>query len=106
VSGADEASVVPLIRQDWAEVHRRYDLATHTGYLRDGSRPVLQLWGFGFTDRPGQPRAVRALIADLKQGQDAPAAFLIGGVPSRWSSLSGDSKTRPSGLASMLPTTS
>jgi hypothetical protein len=93
VSGADEATVLQLVRQDWADVHGRYDLATHAGYLRDGSRPVLQLWGFGFTDRPGQPAGVRQLIADLKQGQGAPAAFLIGGVPSRWSSLSGDSKT-------------
>ena len=93
VSGAAEASVLDLIRQDWADVHRRYDLAAHAGYLRDGSHPVLQLWGFGFTDRPGQPAAVRQLIADLKQGQGAPAAFLIGGVPSRWSSLSGDSKS-------------
>jgi hypothetical protein len=36
---------------------------------------------------------VRQLIVDLKHGQGAPAAFLIGGVPSRWSSLSGDSRT-------------
>jgi hypothetical protein len=93
VTGADEATVVQSILQDWAAVHGRYDLSTHAGYLRDNRHPVLQLWGFGFTDRPGEPAAVRKLIVDLKHGQGAPAAFLIGGVPSRWSSLSGDSKT-------------
>jgi hypothetical protein len=95
VSGAAEGSVLDLIRNDWAEVHKRYDLAAHPGYLRDGSRPVLQLWGFGFTDRPGEPAGVRQLIEDLKRGQGAPSAFLVGGVPSRWSSLSGDSKANP-----------
>jgi hypothetical protein len=93
VSGADEASVLELIRKDWREVYLRHDLAVHPAYLRDSGRPVLALWGFGFRDRPGEPVAVRQLIADLKGGQGVPAAFVLGGVPSRWASLSNDSKS-------------
>jgi hypothetical protein len=92
VSGADDGNVLQLIRSDWADVHSRYDLATHPGYLRDQGHPVLQLWGFGFPDRPGEPQGVRQLIEDLKRGHDAPPAFLVGGVPARWSSLGDDSK--------------
>jgi hypothetical protein len=95
VSGADEATVLQLIRSDWADVQQRHELATHPGYLRDNGHPVLQLWGFGFWDRPGEPAGVRQLIEDLKRGHDAPAAFLVGGVPSRWSSLTADSKADP-----------
>lgn len=95
VSGANPGTVMDTIRTDWAELNAKYDFAQHPIYLRDAGRPVLQLWGFGFEDRPGDPDDVLELQANLKNGIGAPAAFLIGGVPSRWNTLSGDSKWDP-----------
>jgi len=95
VSMSDETSVYALIGADWTDVNARYGLATHEGYLKNAGTPVLQIWGFGFTDRPGAPSPVTQLIGDLKTGNGVPAAFLIGGVPSRWDTLDGDSKSDP-----------
>jgi hypothetical protein len=96
VSGADAATVVASIRQDWQRVAKDLKITDSTAYLHDGGKPVLQLWGFGFTDHPGEPAEVVALIADLKAGSGGlPAATVVGGVPSQWRTLAGDSKTAP-----------
>jgi hypothetical protein len=93
VSGADAATVVASIRQDWQRVVAELKVTDSPAYLHDGGKPVLQLWGFGFTDHPGEPAEVAALIADLKAGSGGlTAATVVGGVPSQWRTLTGDSK--------------
>ena len=100
VSGADPATVVAAIRQDWRRLDVDLQLTNSPAYLRDGGKPVLQLWGFGFADRPGEPAEVAALIADLKSGGAGLAAVrLIGGVPSDWRTLGGDAKPAPAWAA-------
>ena len=55
---------------------------------------MLQLWGFGFKDRPGSPAAVSMLITDLKRGREnLSPVTLIGGVPAHWRTLDGDSQS-------------
>jgi hypothetical protein len=94
VSGADAARVVAAIRQDWQRVTATLKITDSPAYLHDGGKPVLQLWGFGFIDHPGEPAEVAALIADLKSGSGGlAAATVVGGVPSQWRTLTGDSKT-------------
>ena len=100
VSGANPASVVASIRQDWQRVATDLKITASTAYLHDGGKPVLQLWGFGFVDHPGEPAEVAALIADLKAGAAGlPAATVVGGVPSQWRSLGGDAKPDPAWAA-------
>lgn len=100
VSGADPATVVALIRQDWQRVAADLKVTDSAAYLHDGGKPVLQLWGFGFADHPGDPAEVAALIADLKAGSGGlAAATVVGGVPSHWRTLAGDSKTAPAWAA-------
>jgi len=63
-------------------------------YLRDHGKPVVELWGFGFTDRPGTALDVASLLDDLKAGGNGlPAATVIGGVPTFWRTLTEDSKS-------------
>lgn len=96
VSGANPQTVTDDIRADWRHLVNDLQLTASSAYLRDGGKPVLELWGFGVSDRPGTPAAVAALIADLKNGRDGLAnATVIGGVPSHWRTLDGDSKTDP-----------
>ena len=94
ISGADAATVVADIRRDWQYLARELKTTASPRYLRVNGKPVLQLWGFGFNDRPGAPEAVAALIDDLKAGRNnLLAATLIGGVPTNWRTLDGDSHT-------------
>jgi hypothetical protein len=94
VSGADPATVVQTIRQDWRYLAAQFGLTSSKAYLQDSGKPVLELWGFGFVDRPGTADEVLLLAADLEAGNDGlQSATLIGGIPSKWRTLQGDSKT-------------
>lgn len=94
VSGANPKTVVDDIRKDWRHLVHDLKITASASYLHAHDRPVLQLWGFGFGDRPGASDEVAALIKDLKSGQDGlQATYLIGGVPTRWRTLTGDSKS-------------
>jgi len=94
VSGADPKTVVDAVRQDWRYLTDVLRVNASAAYLRDNGKPVLEVWGFGFSDRPAPPTSdVRALIVDLKSGRRGLAAVtLVGGVPAHWRTLSGDSR--------------
>jgi hypothetical protein len=94
VSGANPATVVQTVRQDWQHLVADLQLVDQAQYLRDAGKPVVQLWGFGIADRPGEPAEVLSLLTDLKNGSAGlTAVTTIGGVASAWRTLDGDSKT-------------
>lgn len=96
VSGAPATSVIDTLLADWAHVSRDLFAINSRAYLHTDGRPVVQLWGFGFRDRPGEPSEVAALMLQLRQGgEDRKPAVLIGGVPSQWRMRTGDSKADP-----------
>lgn len=96
VTGAAESTVYRDIQNDWAHLTKDLGLTSSPNYLRHGGKPLLQLWGFGLTDRPGDPEGVATLLDDLHAGaRDVPAVTLIGGVPTNWRTLTGDAKRDP-----------
>jgi hypothetical protein len=93
ISGANPGTVVDDIRKDWKYLSSILQLQNNPQYLHDKGKPILQLWGFGFKDRPGNADEVSLLIHDLKKGRgDLTAVTLIGGVPTSWRTASNDSK--------------
>jgi hypothetical protein len=100
VSGADAATVVAEIRKDWKHLADRLQVTRSDAWLRHRGKPVVQLWGFGLRDRPGEPGEVAQLIADLQAGRDGlEAATVVGGVPTGWRTLDRDSRTDPAWAA-------
>ena len=96
VSGANAATVVDDIRRDWRYLVGELKITSSPHYLQVNGKPLLQLWGFGFKDRPGTPEAVATLIGDLKMGRNNLASTtLIGGVPANWRTLNADSQSDP-----------
>ena len=94
VSGADAGTVAADVRRDWQYLVRDLKITASPRYLHVNGKPVLQLWGFGFKDRPGTPVEVLTLINDLKTGRgNLSGATLIGGVPANWRTLDGDSQS-------------
>jgi hypothetical protein len=91
VSGASAAEAGKLIVEDWQRLRAELGLMQHPAYLREHGKAVLQIWGFGFGDRPGEPEDVMGTQDKLKND----GVFLIGGVPTHWRTLTGDSKSAP-----------
>ncbi len=96
ISGGNPETVTDDIRQDWHRLIFDQKMTESPAYLHDHGKPVVELWGFGFGGHPGTPFDVAGLITDLRNGKNGlPAATVIGGVPSRWRELTGDSQSDP-----------
>jgi hypothetical protein len=52
-------------------------------------KPVVAIWGFGFTDQPGTPQDAQTVIDHFKSA----GLTVMGGVPTSWRTLRNDSQT-------------
>ena len=90
VSGMNEATFVQKLKDDWTNtVVAQLALTSSPSYATEGGKPVVNLWGLGFTDRPGTAGQAGALI-DWFHAQ---GVYVIGGVPTNWRTGTGDSKS-------------
>jgi F5/8 type C domain-containing protein len=76
------------IKTDWTS--KMSALAASSAYARQNGKPVVCLWGFGFTDdgRPFTPAACLDVINWFK----AQGCYVIGGVPTYWRQGINDSR--------------
>ena len=96
ISGHSQATLVGDLKRDWQFLVDWLDITQSPNYQRHRGKPVLGIWGLGFTDRPGTPEQAAELISWLKS--DAEPKYrvtLFGGVPTQWRALSGDAKQDP-----------
>ena len=94
ISGANAATLLDDLKKDWSYLVNTLKVTESDRYQRHKGKPLLAIWGLGFTDRPLSAAQSQAIIDYFKTG--APAAeqvTLVGGVPADWRTLSGDSKT-------------
>jgi len=96
ISGQNESTLVQDLANDWNYLVDTLKITQSPNYLQHNGKPVLAIWGFGFTDRPGTAAQAQQLISYLKSeaGPDRQVT-LMGGVPTYWRSLTRDSKTDP-----------
>ncbi len=88
ISGMD-VTKFDSIKTDWANnMVAKLNIISSPYYVHQNSKPVVCLWGFGFTDRPGNA----AQCLDVINWFKANGCFVIGGVPTNWRTSSGDSK--------------
>jgi hypothetical protein len=94
------ASAVDTVRSDWRDLHDNHALTSDSAYLTDSGKPVLEIWGLGFSGHPGTPSEAAALLSDLRTGANGLApATTIGGVPTNWRTLDGDAQSDPAWAA-------
>jgi hypothetical protein len=91
ISGQNEASLVTALQSDWIYLVNTLRITSSSRYLRHKGKPVVSIWGLGFTDRPGTAQQAQELINWFK----AAGVTLMGGVPTNWRTLTGDAKTDP-----------
>ena len=95
ISGAPAGTVVSTMTNDWLYLVNTLKLTNSTRYLRHKGKPVVAVWGFGFTDRPGTPQDAQTTINFFKSA----GCTMMGGVPSYWRTLTADSQTDPAWAA-------
>jgi len=96
ISGQPRRTLVDTVKRDWVRAVDTLRLTESPRYLRHNGRPVLAIWGFGFTDRSATPTEAEELIDFFKNNPDQRyRVTLLGGVPSRWRTLTRDSQQDP-----------
>lgn len=91
ISGAPESTLVGNITSDWNYLVSTLGVTNSPSYLKHRGKPVVTIWGLGFSSRDGTPQIATNLINFFK-GQ---GMTVMGGVPDSWRTLNGDSKTDP-----------
>jgi len=78
------------IKNDWTNyMIAQINITNSTAYARQNGKPVVCIWGMGFTDRPGDQTACIDVINWFKSQN----CYVIGGVPTWWRTSVSDSKT-------------
>lgn len=77
------------IKTDWQNnMVAKLQLTSSDYYAYQDGKPVVCIWGFGFTDRAGDATQCLAIINWFK----AQGCYVIGGVPTNWRTCTNDSK--------------
>ena len=91
ISGQPTNTLVSTLTNDWNFLVTTMKITSSPRYQRHHSKPVVAIWGFGFTDRPGTPQDALTVINQFKAG----GFTVMGGVPTYWRTLNNDSQSDP-----------
>ena len=93
-SGMDSSTFVNILEKDWKYMVDVLKVTESPAYLHQNGKPVLALWGLGFIEHPGIPQQASELVNFFEDNPDPKyQATLVGGVPTYWRTLQGDSLT-------------
>jgi hypothetical protein len=99
VTGASPKNIFEAMRDDWKYLVTELKITAHPCYLHHRGKPVLSVWGVGFSSTRNVPRDPETALRIVKWFKDdAPPeqrVTYIGGVPARWRTLSKDSMKEP-----------
>ncbi len=88
-SAKDEDAWVESIKFDWVfNIEQTNALTSSPAYATVDGKPVVQIWGPGFSSRAGNAAGTIELIEFLR----GRGCYVIGGVPTGWRTESRDSK--------------
>ena len=88
-SANDEDAWVESIKFDWVfNIEQTNALTSSPAYATVDGKPVVQIWGPGFSSRAGNAAGTIELIEFLRSR----GCYVIGGVPTGWRTESRDSK--------------
>jgi hypothetical protein len=95
ISGQPASTLVSTLTNDWSYLVNVLQITNSSRYLRHNGKPVIAVWGFGFTDRPGTPQQAQEVINFFKNA----GLTVLGGVPTYWRTLINDSQSDPAWAA-------
>ena len=92
------SNFVSQIESDWSNTMMPLGVTSSSMYAMQNGKPVVCIWGVGFSDRPGTPSDWTSLINWFK-GQ---GVYVIGGAPADWRTSGSDLKTGFGGVWPLL----
>ena len=85
ISGQNASTLVSTIENDWKYLVDTQKITSSSQYLKQGGRPLVVIWGFGFSDRPGTPSDLQTLLTFFHNNTNpAYRATVMGGVNNDW----------------------
>ncbi len=104
ISGGNPETFAQTLKDDWMYLVDELRVTSHPNYQRHNGKPVVSVWGMGLSDGnahpPVDPQAAKDLIDWFKS--KAPNQYHVtymGGTPSRWGTLTRDSRDDPAWAA-------
>jgi hypothetical protein len=95
-SGMDPGTFVGVLENDWKYMVDILKVTESPSYVHQNGKPVLAIWGLGFTGHPGSPQQAMDLVNFFEKNPDPTLQVtLVGGVPTEWRSLQKDSLPDP-----------
>ena len=89
MSGEPSAQLIADMQNDWAYVSGTLQLTNSSRYLKHKGKPVVAIWGIGFSGFTYTTTQITTLINWFKANN----CTVMGGVPYSWRTLDGDSQT-------------
>ncbi|KAJ6456219.1 hypothetical protein C8R47DRAFT_1249018 [Mycena vitilis] len=94
-SGVPPSSLLRIITQDFTHLLTSSSIFTSPAYLHEHNRPVVGLWGLGFSDSAVGPDVARQVFDALRriarehhrvtgEGGEGGEIYIFAGVPSHW----------------------
>jgi hypothetical protein len=84
------------VKEDWKVLCKRFDFRNDPAYLRMGNKPLVAIWGVGFSDgRAYTLDEVSDLIDFLKSDKEFGGCSVLLGVPTFWRTLDRDTAADP-----------
>ncbi len=93
ISGANPATVVADLRNDWKYLVETLGVTGHPNYLRHEGKPVLGMWGIGLNDSRHPPSDPTSALQLIDWFRSQAQVFYLGGTPAYWRGLSNDAAT-------------
>src|SRR6185369_2759057 len=91
ISGQPTNSLVHTLTNDWNYLVQNMRLTESPRYLHHHGKPVVAIWGFGFSGRKDTPAQAKQVIDFFK----VVGCTVMGGVPAQWRTLNGDAQSDP-----------
>jgi hypothetical protein len=85
ISGQNATTLVSTIENDWQYMVDTLQVTNSPSYLHQAGKPVVVIWGLGFSDRPGTPADLTTLLNFFHNNANpAYDAYVMGGVNNDW----------------------
>lgn len=91
ISGQPTNTLVSALTNDWKYLTSTLHMTNSARYVRHNGKPVVAVWGFGFSGRSDTPAQAMAVINFFK----ASGCTVMGGVPTYWRTLNNDAQSNP-----------
>jgi len=91
ISGHPTNTLVSALTNDWLYLVNTLQITNSSRYLRHNGKPVVAIWGFGFSGRQDTPQQAQQVINFFK----SVGLTVMGGLPTYWRTLDNDAQSDP-----------